>query len=204
MPTAAHPLSALLTGPGLRPPPGSLCLRLLLLRTVVLNDRVILTPTLPSGGRKAMARDIFGCHNLGVAGKGGCHRPLVCRGQGWLLDKLPLTGQPPPQQMVPNINRATFERPWPRRIVPSSLPSLRSPLKCRLLRKTFAPAPSASPPPPRYWPRVGFPSLSFRELWSICCWVTPCPSAPLESQLRMTLFHSSLNTHSPRCSTLKK
>lgn len=156
MPSAAHPLSALLTGPGLRPPPGSLCLQLLLLRMVVLNDRVILTPTLPPGGRRAMSGGIFGCHNLGVAGKGGCHRPPVCRGQGWLLDKLPLTGQPPAQQMVPNINRATFERLWPRRIVPSSLPSLRSPLKCHLLRKTFAPAPSAVPLPPVTGPVLVF------------------------------------------------
>jgi len=74
----------------------------------------------------------------------------------------------PAMTNVPNIISAAFERPRPKRIMPSSFPFLRAPLKCHLLRKTIAPASSTAgtPPPPIscYWPAVGFPSLSLHEL----------------------------------------
>jgi len=66
----------------------------------------------------------------------------------------------PAMTNVPNIISAAFERPRPKRIMPSSFPFLRAPLKCHLLRKTIAPASSTAGTPLPQSPVTG-PLLVF-------------------------------------------
>lgn len=103
VPSATHPLSALLAGPGLCPPLGCLCLQLLLSRMVVLNKVVL------PRGHVAISGNIFGCHNLGVAGKGGCHGHLVCGGHPATHRTCPHHDKRSPVSTVPHLRDLGLE-----------------------------------------------------------------------------------------------